>query len=196
MHQDPRRCLLLITLTMLVGLLPLTVGATTSEYPDPELRVAMKKAISEADSFQDRFDAEVWLVDMSRRLQPYVPDDHTRLELLKYVHREAVSNRLRPELVLAVIHVESRFDQWAISRAGAMGYMQIMPFWLKEMGTPHRSLFDMKLNVRMGCVILRHYLNKEDGNLTRALARYNGSLGSPRYPNLVYRALRKHWRVR
>lgn len=186
----------LLILGLFLGGAGVTAEATATEHPDPELRTAILQAIGEADSFQDRFEAEVWLVDMSRRLKPYIPDNHTRLELLKYVHREARRNSLPPELVLAVIHVESRFDQWAISRAGAMGYMQIMPFWLKEMGTPNQSLFDMKLNVRMGCVILRHYLNREDGNMTRALARYNGSTGSYRYPKLVFRALRNHWRVR
>lgn len=185
----------ILTVSLLTAA-PLAVPqASTTEPPDQELRAALSRAILDADSFEDRFDAEVWLVDMSRRLAPYVPDHHTRLELLKYIHKQARHHKLSPELVLAVIHVESRFDQWAISRAGAQGYMQIMPFWLKELGTPNRSLFDMKLNVRMGCTILRYYLNKERGDLTRALARYNGSLGSSRYPDLIFQALRNHWRA-
>ena len=161
---------------------------------DPELRELLRAAIAGTDSFTDRFEAEVWLTDMSQRLAPYVPDPRERVALLRQIHYEATRAGLMPELVLAVIHVESRFDRYAISRAGAQGLMQVMPFWLKEIGRPGDSLFNVRTNLRLGCTILRYYLDKEKGNLTRALARYNGSAGSYRYTNRVYRVLDRHWR--
>jgi soluble lytic murein transglycosylase-like protein len=170
-----------------------TAVASVQNQPDEQLRQLLKDAISASDSFSNRFDAEVWLLDMSERLQNYVPENRKRLELLKAIHYEATRVNLQPELVLAVIHVESRFNRWAISSVGAQGLMQIMPFWLKEIGHPQDNLFDIKTNLRLGCTILRYYLDKEKGNLTRALARYNGSLGSFKYPNLVFGALRTRW---
>lgn len=163
---------------------------------DEELRSLLMEAINKSDSFQDRFEAEVWLVDMSNRLEPFVSDDQRRINLLKQIHYEATRAKLRPELVLAVIEIESRFDHYAISRAGALGLMQVMPFWLKEIGRPEDNLFDIHTNLRMGCTILRYYLDKEKGDLTHALARYNGSLYSHRYPTKVYRALDNNWRCR
>ena len=168
--------------------------AAPSTPPNDELRTLLKKAIAESDGFRDRFAAEVWLVDMSRRLSKKVPDTRKRLALLKQIHYEATRADLYPELVLAVIEVESNFDRFAISRAGAQGLMQIMPFWLKEIGKPGDNLFNVRTNLRMGCTILKYYLEKEKGNLTRALARYNGSLGSHRYSSKVYKALDKRWR--
>ena len=167
--------------------------ASVQNQPDEQLRLLLKEAISASDSFANRFDAEVWLLDMSERLVTYVPEDRNRLELLKAIHYEATRVNLQPELVLAVIHVESRFNQWAISSAGAQGLMQVMPFWLKEIGRPQDNLFNIETNLRLGCTILRYYLDKEKGNLTRALARYNGSLGSFKYPNLIFNALRSRW---
>ncbi len=158
-----------------------------------ELRYVLQKAINESDSFTDRFDAEVWLLDMARRLAKRVPEPSERLDLLKLVHVEATRVDLPPELVLAVIEVESNFDRWAISRVGAQGYMQIMPFWLHEIGRPDDNLFRPETNLRMGCTILRFYYDKENGDLTRALARYNGSLGRVVYPNKVFKALRTRW---
>lgn len=162
--------------------------------PDAELRTLLKNAIDSADSFKDRFDAEVWLVDMSNRLKPIMPDNKKRINLLKNIHYEASRAKLRPELVLAVIEVESRFNKFAISRVGARGLMQVMPFWLKEIGRPDDNLFDARTNLRMGCTILRYYLDKEKGNLTHALARYNGSLYSHRYTSKIFRALDRRWR--
>ncbi len=186
----------LILLTLL--LLPLT--PTNANQPeqnnqaDAELRQLLQDAIASSDSFQDRFEAEVWLVDMSNRLKKFVPDNERRIKLLKQIHYEATRARLRPELVLAVIEIESRFDRFAISHAGALGLMQVMPFWLKEIGRPEDNLFDVHTNLRMGCTILRYYLDKEKGDLTHALARYNGSLYSHRYTNKVFRALDRNWR--
>lgn len=168
-------------------------ASSVSQNPDPELRNALIKAVNSADSFKDRFDAEVWLLDMSQRLEKRVPEDHARLDLLKHIHYEASRVGLPPEMVLAVIEVESNFNQWAISVVGAQGLMQIMPFWLKEIGRAEDNLFSIKTNLRFGCTILKHYLDKEKGNWTRALARYNGSLGRFKYPNKVLMKLRNNW---
>lgn len=184
-------CLLFVN----VLLTPYTFASTETEI-DHELRDTLKAAIASSDSFNDRFDAEVWLVDMSQRLESRVPDHHKRLEMLKQIHYEATRAKLYPELVLAVIDVESNFNRYAISKAGAMGLMQVMPFWLQEIGQPGDNLFDLKTNLRMGCTILRYYLDKEKGDLTQALARYNGSKGSYRYTSKVYKALDKRWRKR
>ncbi len=173
--------------------LPVSSHAATQERPDDSLRQHLTRVISESDSFKDRFDAEVWLMDMSNRLKSRVPDDAERLTLLKHIHYEARKADLHPELVLAVIHVESNFDRWAISSAGAQGLMQIMPFWLEEIPEAGDNLFDIRTNLRFGCTILKHYLDKEKGDFTRALARYNGSLGKTWYPNRVFAALRKRW---
>lgn len=158
-----------------------------------ELRLLLQKAIKDSNSFSDRYDAEVWLLDMSNRLKEKIKDPGKRLNLLRLIHQEASKAELHPELVLAVIDVESNFDRFAISRAGAQGLMQVMPFWLKEIGKPRDSLFNIRTNLRMGCTILKYYLNKEKGDLTRALARYNGSLGRFKYPNKVFKLLNKRW---
>lgn len=158
-----------------------------------ELRAKLESAIASTDSFKDRFDAEVWLTDMSTRLRQFITDEHERIEILKNVHQEAHRANLHPELVLAVIEIESRFDRYAISRAGAQGLMQIMPFWLKELNQPDGRLFDIKTNLRLGCTILRHYLDKEKDDLRNALARYNGSRGNRKYPDKVFTALSERW---
>lgn len=160
---------------------------------DEELRLRLAQAMANDGSAQDRFEAEVWLTDMSQRLSKRLPNQSERLHLLRQVYLEARRTELPPELVLAVIQVESNFDRFAISVAGAQGLMQIMPFWLKEIGRPDDNLFHVNTNLRMGCTILRYYLDMERGDLSRALARYNGSLGSPKYPQLVYTALRTRW---
>ncbi len=186
-----------ILISLICVLLSITqVNATPDTAPDDELRLLLIKAINDSGSFNDRFDAEVWLVDMSARLAPRVSDAEKRIPMLRQIHYEATRAGLFPELVLAVIDVESNFNRYAISRAGAMGLMQIMPFWLDEIGKPGDNLFDLKTNLRLGCTILRYYLDREKGDLTRALARYNGSLGSHRYTKKVYRALDSHWRKR
>jgi len=167
--------------------------AATTERPDARLRTLLREAIAGADSFEDRFDAEVWLTDMVGRLGDTVPDPRERVEILHHVHREAQRAGLEPELVLAVIHVESNFNRFAISSAGARGLMQIMPFWLHEIGRPDDNLFRIATNLRFGCTILRHYLDREQGDLERALARYNGSLGKNWYPRRVMRAWRRRW---
>lgn len=169
------------------------LAAATTERPNDELRSLLIHAINDADSFDDRYDAEVWLMDMTSRLQPLVNNTGERLEILRLAHAEATRNDLQPELVLAVIQVESRFDRFAISRAGARGLMQIMPFWLDEIGRPQDNLFQIHTNLRLGCTILRYYLDAENGDMVRALARYNGSPGKTWYAQRVFAALRDHW---
>ncbi len=185
-----------ILIGLICVLLSIAQANATTTRPDNKLRLLLIKAINDSGSFNDRFDAEVWLVDMSARLAPRVPDAEKRISMLKQIHSEATRAGLYPELVLAVIDVESNFNRYAISRSGAMGLMQIMPFWLNEIGKPGDNLFDLKTNLRLGCTILRYYLDEEKGDLTRALARYNGSLGSYRYTKKVYHALDTRWRER
>ncbi len=160
-----------------------------------ELRAFLDSTINGAHSFEDRYDAEVWLVDMSARLEKFVPEPKRRLHLLKQIHAAASRAELPPELVLSVIEVESHFDRFAISRVGAQGMMQVMPFWKDEIGRPDDNLTLNETNFAYGCRILQFYLQKEDGHLHRALARYNGSVGSRRYSNLVYRAWSERWRT-
>jgi soluble lytic murein transglycosylase-like protein len=180
---------LLLALSVLA---PLAAGAASQER-DPALRLRLQAALAEPVSFADRYEAEVWLTDMAGRLARKVPDPDERIEILEAVHREAVRAQLPPEMVLAVIDVESGFQRYAVSRANAQGLMQIMRFWLKELDMPGHALLDIQDNIRMGCTILRYYYDLEDGNWNRALARYNGSLGSQKYPNLVFDRLRSRW---
>jgi soluble lytic murein transglycosylase-like protein len=168
-------------------------GAVADDGPDPDLRDALRAAASDTTSFVDRFDAEVWLTDMSRRLERQVKDPQERITILKLVHLEAKRVDLAPELILAVIETESNFDHYAISVAGAIGLMQIMPFWLDEIGRPNDNLLHIETNLRYGCTILKFYLDKENGDLRRALGRYNGSLGRRKYPNKVIDKLTKKW---
>jgi soluble lytic murein transglycosylase-like protein len=167
--------------------------SVAEQVPDPELREVLRKAASAADSFGDRFDAEVWLTDMSARLERQVSDPDERIKILTRVHYEAARAELPPELILAVIEVESNFDPYAISVAGALGLMQVMPFWRNEIGRPDDNLIRLDTNLRYGCTILKFYLDKENGDLRRALGRYNGSLGQRKYPNKVIDKLSSKW---
>ena len=144
-------------------------------------------------AFATQYEADFWLNEMSRRLQKTMPDEEYRMNFLKTLHYEAKRAGLDPQLVLGLIEVESGFNKYAISSSGARGYMQVMPFWVKEIGTKGQDLFHMRVNLRYGCTILRHYLDIEKGNLFRALGRYNGTLGQPGYPNLVRAAWHNHW---
>jgi soluble lytic murein transglycosylase-like protein len=144
--------------------------------------------------FRSAEDAQRWLAEMDRRLEKRIPDRQQRLELLRTVQYEATRARLDPQLVLGVIEVESGFRKYAVSRAGARGYMQVMPFWVKLIGQPSHNLFHLRTNLAYGCAILRHYLDIERGDYFRALGRYNGSLGKPEYPNLVLAAWRGRWK--
>jgi len=185
----------LLCLPLLLLAVPAQAGPTGE--PEPELRARLAQAIHQGAGFDDRYDADVWLADMSTRMQRYVPkaipDTAKRLDFLGLVHAEAVKAGISPELVLAVINVESGFDRLAISRSGAFGYMQIMPFWLQEIGQGGDNLFQPRTNLRMGCTILRYYLDKEHNNYKRALARYNGSYGRADYSYLVLHLLNQRW---
>ncbi len=181
-------------LAMMLGLVLGAASANSAPTaPDPELKRLLQEAIASDNGFVDRFDAQVWLLDMSRRLEKFVADPVARIQILKQVHYEATRVGLEPELVLAVIEVESHFDRFAISVSGARGLMQVMPFWLDEIGISDQNLFKIRTNLRMGCTILRYYVDLEPDDLGRALARYNGSLGKTVYPNKVIAALHRHW---
>jgi soluble lytic murein transglycosylase-like protein len=188
---------LAILLAALLSLLSPIASAGPTGQPDPELRARLEAAFRQAKDFDDRFLAEVWLTDMSTRLARFfpklMPEPAQRVDFLRLVHAEATRAEVSPELVLAVIQVESGFDRFAVSRAGAIGYMQIMPFWLSEIGRPGDNLLHPQTNLRMGCTILRYYLDKEHGSYVRALARYNGSSGRADYPYLVLTALNSRW---
>jgi soluble lytic murein transglycosylase-like protein len=163
------------------------------------VRAVLQRSVSDqgapALAFATQYEADYWLNEMSRRMAKRIPDAEYRLEFLKTVHYEATRAGLEPELVLALIEVESRFKKYAVSSVGARGYMQVMPFWTREIGTPEHNLFHLRTNLRYGCTILRHYLDIEKGDLYRALGRYNGSLGKPKYPNLVRTAWHGNWKL-
>jgi len=161
------------------------------------VQAALHKAVSDArpsvSSFRDPMDAVDWLGEMSRRLEKRIPNREYRIDLLRSVHYEATRAGLDPQLVLGLMQVESGFRKYAVSSAGARGYMQVMPFWVKLIGRPEDSLFDLRTSLRYGCTILRHYLDIEKGDIFRALGRYNGSLGKPEYPNMVRAAWQNQW---
>jgi soluble lytic murein transglycosylase-like protein len=185
-----RRALFVI---LLLGLaMPVAAQPSPGEV-DPELRRVLQLAVENAGSFVDRFDAEVWLSDMSRRLERQVPDSEERMLILRLVHKHAAMFDLPPELVLAVIDVESNFDRYAISWAGALGLMQVMPFWRNEIGRPEDDLHDIRTNLLYGCRILAYYIEKEKGDRRAALARYNGSRGQRWYPDRVFDRLSSKW---
>ncbi|CAD85229.1 MULTISPECIES: lytic transglycosylase domain-containing protein [Nitrosomonas] len=138
-------------------------------------------------------EAKDWLDSMTKRLEKRISDIEERRAFLITVHYEATRAGLDPELVLSIIQVESNFRKYAVSSAGARGYMQVMPFWVDTIGNPEHNLFHLRVNLRYGCTILRHYLDLEQGDYFRALGRYNGSLGKAGYPNLVFNAWHRHW---
>jgi soluble lytic murein transglycosylase-like protein len=161
------------------------------------VRTVLAQSISDQAAPRLVFDNEqrgqAWLAEMSRRLAPMMPDAEQRKEFLTSVQYEATRAGLDPQMVLGVIEVESRFHKYAISRAGARGYMQVMPFWVNQIGAQGQNLFHLRTNLRYGCTILRFYLDMEKGDLYRALERYNGSLGNTTYPRRVRRVWEKHW---
>ena len=172
-------------------------GAQQYEPLSASVRGALHKAVSDArptvSSFKNPIEAADWLGEMSRRLEKRIPDRDYRIDLLRSIHYEATRAGLDPQLVLGLMQVESGFRKYAVSSAGARGYMQVMPFWVKLIGRPEDSLFDLRTSLRYGCTILRHYLDIEKGDLYRALGRYNGSLGKPEYPNMVRAAWQNQW---
>jgi soluble lytic murein transglycosylase-like protein len=187
-------------LLLLVLLVPLQAlaGAQRYEPVADAVRARLSRAVSDrgvpAMAFRSSNDAQRWLAAMDLRLAGRIPDRKQRLELLRTVQYEATRARLDPQLVLGVIEVESGFRKYAVSPAGARGYMQVMPFWVKLIGQSGHNLFHLRTNIAYGCTILRFYLDLENGDYFRALGRYNGSLGQPEYPNLVLSAWRGRWK--
>lgn len=171
-------------------------GAQQEEVLSASVRGVLQRAVSDRAAprlaFASQQEADAWLGEMSRRIERRIPDEEYRLDFLKTVHYEATRAGLDPEMVLGLIEVESNFRKYAVSRVGARGYMQVMPFWVRDIGSSGQNLFHLSTNLRYGCTILRYYLDIENGDLYRALGRYNGSLGRPEYPNLVRAAWRKY----
>ncbi len=172
-------------------------GGQKEEPLSNSVKALMQKSISDRVAprliFASEAEAQTWLYDMSGRLKYRIPNDNYRIEFLQSVQYEASRAGLDTQLVLGLIQVESGFKKYAVSSVGARGYMQVMPFWVRSIGAKDHNLFYLRLNLRYGCTILRHYLDIEHGDLYRALGRYNGSLGQPQYPNLVVGAWRKNW---
>ncbi|MBC8006452.1 MAG: transglycosylase SLT domain-containing protein [Prolixibacteraceae bacterium] len=185
---------------LLACALSLRIGFAGEQQYEPlsaSVRAALHRSVADRASprltFQSQAEGAAWLADMSRRLEKRIPDDITRQDFLVTVQYEATRAGLDPQLVLGIIQVESNFRKYAVSKAGARGYMQVMPFWLKLIGDEKQNLFNLRTNLRYGCTILRHYLKIERGDTFRALARYNGSLGKSRYPDNVLRVLARNW---
>lgn len=171
---------------------PLTADRS-QQISDHELKTFLQQSIHEADEPLDKYDAEVWLESMLSRMDIYRVEKSESLEILQAVYREAKASDLQPDLVLAVIAIESSFNRFAVSRVGAQGLMQVMPFWKNEIGRPEDNLMDIAINVRYGCKILQYYLKKSNGNLGDALARYNGSYGKTVYTEKVLVAWQQRW---
>ena len=193
----PRRAASLAALAAAVALASptqLLAGAQQYETLSASVRSAMANAVNDRTSvdFKD-LDTRAWVRGMTRSVAARFPDEESARQFLSLVRYEAMRAGLDPHLVLAVIDVESKFRKYAVSRSGARGLMQVMPFWVKEIGEPGQNLFHERINLRYGCTILRHYLDRERGNVANALGRYNGSLGQAEYPNLVFKALRDRW---
>jgi soluble lytic murein transglycosylase-like protein len=170
-------------------------GAQVEERLAASVVSGLQRAIGDNPvprDYAERTGVRPWLADMSRKLAARMPDEAARIEFLATVHYEATRAGLDPQLVLGVIHHESNFRKYAVSIADARGFMQVMPFWVRLIGTPDQNLFQLRTNLRYGCTILRHYLDMEQGDLYRALGRYNGSLGRPEYPTAVMTAAHRY----
>lgn len=175
----------------------LLAGAQREETLSDDVASVMRSSVDNVNParlvFERAADGERWLRDMSQRLTRYIADEAERRRLLVNIQYESSRAGLDTQMILGLIEVESAFRQYAISSVGARGLMQVMPFWKNYIGKPSHNLFDIRTNLRYGCTILRHYNNVERGNLVRALARFNGSLGSSRYPDAVLGAWRNRW---
>ena len=185
---------------LIMCLLSLREGVAGEQRYEPlsaSVQAVLHRSVADRASprltFASQAEGAAWLAEMSKRLIKHIPDDITRQDFLITVQYEATRAGLDPQLVLGVIQVESRFRKYAVSKAGARGYMQVMPFWTKLIGDGGQNLFNLRTNLRYGCTILRHYLTIEHGDTFRALARYNGTLGKSRYPDNVLRAWSGNW---
>jgi soluble lytic murein transglycosylase-like protein len=171
-------------------------GAQAEEHLASSVVNLMSQAVSDQPvpaGYINKIEGRAWVDEMSRRLASRITDPREREDFLATVHYEAMRAGLDPQLVLGVIQHESAFRKYAISTAGARGYMQVMPFWTKLLGAGEQNLFHLRTNLRYGCVILRHYLDIENGDVFRALGRYNGSLGRSEYPDAVMAAMTRNW---
>jgi soluble lytic murein transglycosylase-like protein len=182
------------SLVIAAALLLAISSASQATETDSALLHKLKLATNEVSGFDNQYDAQVWLVAKDRPLARIVKDPAQRLAMLKLIHSEARRADLQPEIVLALIEVESAFDSYAVSVAGAQGMMQVMPFWKKELGRPEDNLINPQTNLRYGCTILKHYLDREQGRLADALARYNGSYGQYWYAERVLDTWDLYWR--
>lgn len=191
-----KRCAYLILLGLLCSRMAYA-GAQREEVLAASVRAVLQSAVADQTAPEPIFPSLEeklrWLNEMTPRLARRMPEMQERVDFLKTVYYEAQRAGLDPQLVLGLIQVESGFRKYAVSSAGARGLMQVMPFWVKQIGTPDQNLFHLRTNLRYGCTILRHYLEIEKGDLFRALGRYNGSLGRPEYPNSVHSAWQKNW---
>ena len=179
---------------LLAAPLAAVAGAQQYEVLSASVRATLATAVNDRSTVDTKdLDTRAWVRAMTPRVIKRFPDEEAARQFLYLVRYEAMRAGLDPHLVLAVIDVESYFRKYAVSKAGARGLMQVMPFWVREIGEPGHNLFQERINLRYGCTILRHYLDRERGNLANALGRYNGSLGQPDYPNRVFRALRERW---
>ena len=176
---------------------PVHAGGQREEAISANVRASLQRALADTPvsrtAFRNPADGAAWLKEMSRRLVKRMPDEAERLEFLTTLHWEASRAGIDPQLMLGLIQVESGFRKYAVSPVGARGYTQVMPFWIKTIGSPDQNLFQLRTNLRYGAVILRYYIDIEHGDLFRALGRYNGSLGQPEYPTLVVNAWKHNW---
>jgi soluble lytic murein transglycosylase-like protein len=186
---------LAVAAALLLGNQARAVAAVPPQQ-DPQLRPIVQQAIRQAQCFADRYDSAVWYTLMEPKLRPFVAGDAERLQILQTVycetHRPGASI-LPPGLVMAVLDVESRFDRWAVSSAGAVGLMQVMPFWPEQLGMHRYQLIRAVPNIHMGCAILRYYLDAEHRDIRRALERYNGSVGQRGYADRVIVRWTTYW---
>ena len=169
-------------------------GAQAEEHLAPSVVSLLSRSIADRPvpaDYANRPDVARWMAQIDGRITR-IANPGERRDLIATAHYEAVRAGLDPLLVLGVIHHESGFKKYAVSVADARGYMQVMPFWTRLIGSPEHNLFLLRTNLRYGCVILRHYLDIESGDLTRALGRYNGSLGRTEYPMAVAAAMRRY----
>jgi soluble lytic murein transglycosylase-like protein len=189
-----------LILTACCAALPMFAWGGAQKYEDlaASVRAGLHKAVSDQAvpflAFDTVEEARAWLDAMSKKLERRMPARRIREEFLVTVHYEAKRAGLDPQLVLGLIQVESNFRKHAVSSAGARGYMQVMPFWVKLAENPGDNLFNLRTNLRYGCWILRRYLDIEHGDYFRALGRYNGSVGQADYPNMVVRAWINNWK--
>ena len=193
-----KRCYLGALVILFAGMTSLALaGGQREEALSANVRASLQKSMADTASTRTAFrnpdEEKAWLSEMSKRLTKRMPNAAERMEFLTTLHWEASRAGIDPQMLLGLIQVESGFHKYAVSPVGARGYTQVMPFWVRSIGTKDHNLFQLRTNLRYGALILRHYIDIERGDLYRALGRYNGSLGRPEYPNLVVGAWKRHW---